>query len=118
MLFPVDSANSAKLTIGMRLQLSSLYGKPHEDLTVVQWRTQQQKIKLGNCGLFAIANMLDFCMTDRVGAAQVDFEESMMRPHLIKCFEQKKLTPFPTIIKNSPLLFMKKENSPYHSHIM
>ena len=60
-VYVLESANSKKLTNGLVLQLSCLYGKPHENLNIQQHHTQQQRAKLGNCGLFAIANMLDFC---------------------------------------------------------
>ena len=58
--------------------------------------------------LFAIVNMGDFCDTGRVCAAQFDFDENKMRPHLIKCFESQEITPFPTT-KHKNIFILKRK---------
>ena len=54
-----------------------------------------------DCGLFAIANMLEF-VTDRYSGLREDklhfkFIQSEMREHPIKCLSQKFMEPFPKI---------------------
>ena len=53
---------------------------------------QQQKGGL-DCGLFAIAFALHLVMGDDL--TKIVFEQDKMRGHLLKCFINKKLEPFP-----------------------
>ena len=46
-----------------------------------------------NCGLFSIAAAYHAAVRSDIGS--LTFNESRLRAHLIKCFEQKKLTRFP-----------------------
>ena len=90
-----------------------LFCKPYEDLDIAQWRTQQQRAKLGNCGLFAIANMLDFCINGRIDKAEFDFKEDLMRPHLVACLEQQKFTPFPICFRKNKMALKRKGQPEY-----
>ena len=106
----MNSSNPSKLSAGLRLQLSAQYGRPREDLIIVQFRIQQQIPQLGNCGLFSIANVYDFCLKNRVGQASVDFDEPMLRPHLIKCLENEMIDDFP-LVSRMKRLGLKKKNA-------
>ena len=46
-----------------------------------------------DCGLFAIAN----CVSLVHWCEPKSFDQESMRPHLIKCFEQRSFSPFPVI---------------------
>jgi hypothetical protein len=94
-IYHMDSMNSSSLDEVLAIQLSSLYGKPYTDLQVVQYPTQQQKPSLGNCGLFAIANALEFCLNNRYKEAEYHYDEDKMRPHLVSCFQNNRLVQFP-----------------------
>ena len=93
----------------MCLQISSIYGKPYKNINLIQYRTQQQKAGLGNCGVFAIAYMIEFCLHDTVCRNDYDYDEDKMREHLIECFEKRCLKPFPKINKKVSNLAKKKE---------
>ena len=110
-VYLLDSSNSSKLSEGIRLQLSSQYGKPRENLEIIQCRTQQQRPHLGNCGLFSIANALDFCDNNRVTQADIDLDEYMLRPHLIECFESMDFKLFPKMNKVQRRMILKKKIS-------
>ena len=47
-----------------------------------------------DCGLFAIASAVH--LSKKCSPAEADFNQLLMRPHLIKCFEEYKMTRFPT----------------------
>ena len=47
-----------------------------------------------DCGLFAIA--VATALAFRQDAKTLTFEQTLMRPRLIQCFEKRELTPFPT----------------------
>ena len=60
-------------------------------MKVIRHEMQQQKKKKGNCGLFALAFALNFCMTGKVSASELWLKEDIMRKHLIKWFHTSKL---------------------------
>ena len=53
----------------------------------------QQQEDTNSCGLFSIAAAYHAAVRSDIGL--LTFNESRLRAHLIKCFEQKKLTRFP-----------------------
>ena len=50
-----------------------------------------------DCGLFAIANAIDFCSEGKIQF--VDYDLSVMRRHFLECLQEGFLTPFPRIAK-------------------
>lgn len=53
----------------------------------------QQQFGSSDCGLFAIAFTVHLAFRD--DPQHIVFEQSQMRPHLLKCFQRKKMEPFP-----------------------
>ena len=53
----------------------------------------QQQFGSSDCGLFAIAFTVHLAFGD--DPQHIAFEQSQMRPHLLKCFQRKKMEPFP-----------------------
>ena len=51
-----------------------------------------------NCGLFAIAYAAE--ILDGKSPMEIVFHVNEMRRHLILCFEQQELTPFPDLRRN------------------
>ena len=49
-----------------------------------------------DCGLFAIASATAIC--NGQSPENIQFDQSQMRPHLLKCLEDKLLMPFPSTI--------------------
>ena len=48
-----------------------------------------------NCGLYAITNTVEFCISGFTGGFHVQYEEKYMRDHLISCFEKGEFKMFP-----------------------
>ena len=95
----LDSLDSNTVSPSLQIQLSKLYGYSCNELVIKLPALQQKKTGL-NCGLFAIAYMVEFSMgefnkfDEQFFCAQ-HFEESKIREHLITCLEANRMTPFP-----------------------
>ena len=50
-----------------------------------------------DCGLYAIANAVEYCLTGYTGGLHIKFDNKKiyMRDHLISCLEKNQFTPFP-----------------------
>ena len=55
----------------------------------------QQQDNSIDCGLFAIANMVEFCTNKYIGNLNLQFNTKYLREHLIFCLEQGHFRPFP-----------------------
>ena len=89
-----DCLFNGTLTPSAELQIAQLY-KPLIGLNglLVSVVPIQQQQGTNNCGLFSIAAAYHTAVRSDIGL--LTFNESRLRAHLIKCFEQKKLTRFP-----------------------
>ena len=56
-------------------------------------KTFSSKFGNNDCGIFAIAFTLYLALGDDL--QHILFEQSQMQPHLLKCFQRKKMEPFP-----------------------
>ena len=86
------------LTDSLKIQLAQIYGQGKSKLKVKIPHVQQQNNSY-DCGLFAIANMIEFA-TNRYnglkdGKLGFMFIQNEMRTHLIKCFNQNYMEAFP-----------------------
>ena len=84
----------------IEIQLAMIYRDAVKDkeLAVTSLSVQQQK-KAYDCGVFAIAFMYHMARGDDV--TKIHFNQSLMRQHLLKCFENQKLSPFPLAQANN-----------------
>lgn len=71
-----------------------MYGKGEKTWSVSILDVQQQTNDV-NCGVFAIANLTDFCFSEDIKDQPISFDIEKMRSHLIKCSEDKKFEKFP-----------------------
>ena len=60
----------------------------------------QQQVGVEDCRLFAIAFAVHAASGQNV--EELEFDQARMREHLIKCFTQKRMLPFPTIQRCHP----------------
>ena len=94
------------LNDSLKIQLAQIYGKGKSKLTVKVPHIQQQKNGY-DCGLFAIANIMEFATNRYKGLRECKLEfafiESKMREHLIQYFNQKYIEPFPKKKLKEPL---------------
>ena len=99
-----DSKYSGKLHPSLTHQLARIYwslvndmdedgeSDPWPELVVKIPEVQQQRGAC-DCGVFAVAFALHVALRD--DPQKILFEQSQMRPHLLRCFENWKLEPFP-----------------------
>ena len=71
------------------IQTSQIYGKSNKKLNIHIPKVQPQPNSF-NCGLFAIAHLVEFCLTGSAFSSKYNFEVPLMRNHLLKCIENKK----------------------------
>ena len=90
-IYVLDSMNGKTLTTSVEIQMSLIYGKGKP---VVPVKVQQQQNSI-DCGVFAIAFMVEFCFSNFIGRDNVNFDTYTMRDHLIKCIESQQFSPFP-----------------------
>jgi Ulp1 family protease len=55
----------------------------------------QQQNNGYDCGLFAIANLVEFCFNDATYNYKNEFVLNKMRKHLIHCLERGEFSKFP-----------------------
>ena len=60
---------------------------------VVKVTKVQQQLGISDCGVFAIVFALHVALGDNL--QKIMFDQSQMRHHLLRCFQKKKLLPFP-----------------------
>lgn len=95
-VYYIDSlgANVKDLRNNVKIQLSQIYKSSSTVLQVKIPRVQQQPNSY-DCGLFAIANAVEFCLAPDSFNTRVNFEVSKMRQHLIECLEKGVISRFP-----------------------
>ncbi len=90
----------------LQLQIAQIYGSGQDEIIVMIPEVQEQ-IGGNDCGLFAIANMIEFC-SDRynglpTGRLMFEFCQDDMRQRLIECLSSKSMKPFPKVQKNNTI---------------
>ena len=95
-IYYIDSlgANLKSLRNNVKIQLSQIYITSSSTLEVKVPRVQQQPNSY-DCGLFSIANVVEFCFKPDCLNTRVTYSTSKMREHLIQCLESGNMTPFP-----------------------
>ncbi|CAC5387653.1 unnamed protein product [Mytilus coruscus] len=101
-VYVLDSKSTEfKLTPSMEIQLSAIYGHGKRNL-LVKLPDVQQQTNGYDCGVYAIANMMEYCDKGKFNTQRrTNFIEKYMRPHLISCLEKGHFTPFPQGITSS-----------------
>ena len=81
--------------------MASIYGTNKKKLSVIIPAVQQQGLGSLDCGVFAIANIVEFCVT---GYNELDqnvrdwaFDMNQCRFHLLNCIKLKSFTTFPKL---------------------
>ena len=84
--------NLKHLKFNIQIQLSQIY--THKNIQVKIPRIHQQP-NSHDCGLFAIANTVEFCENPSNLNFNYTFSVDKMRPHLVSCLENGQIKPFP-----------------------
>ena len=96
-LFLLDSMYD-KLTTSLEIQLFQVYSNSKKRLLVKIPEVQKQTNKI-DCGLYAIVNAVEFCFTSFSGGLHIEFNQQLMRDHLISCLEKGQFSVFPPKVK-------------------
>lgn len=104
-IFILDSLSRSKnhtvLTESLEIQLVLIYGRDKRPIPITILDVQQQE-NSNDCGLFAIANLIEFCFDpDKSFQIQTSFVSEYMRSHLVKCLENGEFTKFPQTSQTS-----------------
>ena len=100
-VYLLDSLGMAVNTC-IEIQLGAMYGSPGKNLKVILPDIQMQK-STNDCGLFAIANAVEFCSSNLYcGLDPLYFDDSpmRMRMHLLTCLGAQMIEPFPSTKTN------------------
>ena len=81
-------------TPSLEIQLSQIYKKDKTSIPIKILDIQQQE-NGNDCGLFAIANLVEFCYKEKNFESKTSFKTECMREHLIQCLERGYFTKFP-----------------------
>lgn len=95
MLYDSAASQSGELSPSLEKQICEIYqpAKKGGTILVTVVPVQQQEGST-SCGLYSIAAALNVALGENL--RKVTYDDSQMRAHLEKCFDQQKLTPFPT----------------------
>ena len=83
-----------KLTVSQEIQLSQIYSHGKKRLLVKMPEIHKQTNSI-DCGSYAIANAVEYCLTGYTGDLHIKFDQKYMRDHLISCLEKNQFRPFP-----------------------
>ena len=112
-LFVLDSMIEGRnISASTEIQLAQIYSVDNFYLPEIN---QQQSGT--ECGLFAVANVVEFCHNPKSFIADLEaskiswsFNENLLRDHFISCLQNSKFTPFPKLVSNSNSPFqLRKE---------
>ena len=75
-----------KINTSLEFQLCKIYGQNKNRILIKIPEVQKQDNSI-DCGLFAIANAVEFCNNVIKGGTRINYDEKLMRDHLIYCLE-------------------------------
>ncbi|KAK3933151.1 Chromatin remodeling protein SHL [Frankliniella fusca] len=90
----LDSCRTLALSGHTKIQVAMIAREKGTTITVNRPACKQQN-NAYDCGLFAIANAVEYCFASSTDF--VDFNPSAMRDHLLKCFDAGSFTQFPRL---------------------
>jgi hypothetical protein len=99
-IYLLDSLGNDRENIipdGLKIQLSQIYGRNLKSISIIVPSVQKQTNSV-DCGLFAIAFATHFCLNEKLSLDTI-FDSKKLREHLLACFEDKKMSHFPTTSK-------------------
>ena len=110
-IYVFDSLKSGNcitdLSPSLQIQIAQIYGNNKSEIKLFIPNIQQQT-NGSDCGLFAIAHIVEFLHTGKINP-NILFNATKFRDHLCKCLENKRLEPFPKSFKRN---VKKKEVKP------
>jgi hypothetical protein len=94
-IFFIDSLlHKNSINPSLEIQMAQIYGKTKKSIKVRKPKVQQQT-NGSDCGVFAIAFLVEFCVNGLENIHRTSFDIAAMRYHLATCFESHVFKPFP-----------------------
>ena len=113
-----------KINTSLEFQLCKIYGRNKNTILIKILEVQKQDNSI-DCGLFTIANAVEFCNNGFKGGTHINYDEKYMRDHLIYCLERgffsqlpkNRIGRAPTILKTKDHLIPTNCNCGSHDTI-
>ena len=110
-VYYLDSLSNS-ITTEVEIQMASMYDPSSGKELEIIIPTNQKQGDGNSCGLFAIANLVEYCFTKSCFWMNTNFYMRRMRDHLTKCFQNRKFTKFPSYPLTNP---SRKEINKIHT---
>ena len=98
-VYYIDSENMKGLKNNVQIQLCQIYCKDQkfgtQNFVTVKIPRVQQQPNSYDCGIFALASLVDFCFNPATFNFRTCYLVSEMRLHLLNCLEKRLMSPFP-----------------------
>ena len=95
----LDSLKSSRtLNNYVKIQIAQIYGCVSSNELLIHLPIIQHT-NSSDCGVFAIAYLTDLCFNNFEFNANTRYKIPDMRSHLLNCLEEKKMSPFPRIVR-------------------
>lgn len=92
-----DSLSSMNLYADAVTQIAHLYSYLADNSVLkIKYKSVQQQNGYTDCGLFAIAYVVEVCLGRKPEEAR--FDQDKMRPHLSKCLSSGRMEAFPSMV--------------------
>ena len=96
-VYVLDSGYSLSLSNSLKIQISCLLNQ-NSSFEIFTPRCQKQITGSGDCGVFAIANAVEFCNSKQIPIhTKYNDNPGVMRNHLASCFESGIINVFPKV---------------------
>ena len=89
----MDSMFRGRVAHQTKRQIYSMLNSNKKELKIVALPVQQQSNAV-DCGVFALA-FIDYILSEKKTPAEVNFDTSKMRTHLLHCLVENELFQFP-----------------------
>ena len=96
-----DSLNSGSVSLGVACQMAAYSICPNSELEVKIKPVQQQGNSV-DCGPFTIAFATS--LAHNQDPCKIAFDQQQLRPHLLRCLQRGKMTPFPQLCNRKTCL--------------
>jgi len=99
-----------KINTSLDFQLCKVYGRNKNRILIKIPEVQKQDNSIA-CGLFTIANAVEFCNNSFKRGTRIDYDEKYMRDHLIYCLERGFFSQLPKYrIGRAPTILKTKDH--------
>ena len=110
-IYVVDSMMNPNvpLSASLQIQIAQLYSDGGNEIEVLLPNTNQQT-NGSDCGVFAIGNLTYLCRCIQENVIPLfdkQFDETQIRNHLMRCFESREISKFPTTKCDQLVKFVK-----------